>query len=358
MDNKVRRLGELAALVGGELSGDPDLPVSGVADFDSASAGQLAFVTDARRFSRLGECRASALIVPAATGDLPLPVIRVRDPYLAVARIHSLFVAAPFVAAGIHERASLGRDCSIPEEVSIGPFVSIGNRVRLGRRVTLHPGVVLYDDVRIGDDAVLHANVTVYDGCLIGDRVVVHAGVVIGADGFGYAADEKGCHVKRPQVGIVQIEADVEIGANAAIDRATFGRTLIRRGAKIDNLVQIGHNVVVGEDSLVVAQVGIAGSSTIGRGVVLGGQVGIGGHLYLGDRVMVAAKSGVHTSPEAGAVLAGIPAIPHRTWLRASAAYAQLPEIVKELRALRKKVAELDRGEKTTEHDGQGEERS
>jgi UDP-3-O-[3-hydroxymyristoyl] glucosamine N-acyltransferase len=358
MSEKAKRLGELAALVGGELSGDPDLAVSGVADFDNASTGQLAFVTDARRLSRLGKCRASALIVPAATGDLPLPAIRVRDPYLAVARIHSLFVAAPFVAAGIHGQAAVGRECLIPAEVSIGPFVSIGDRVHLGRRVILHPGVVLYDDVQIGDDVVLHANVTVYDGCLIGDRVVIHAGAVIGADGFGYAADEKGCHVKRPQVGIVQIGADVEIGANAAIDRATFGRTLVRRGAKIDNLVQIGHNVVIGEDSLIVAQVGIAGSSTIGRSVVLGGQVGLGGHLHLGDRVMVAAKSGVHTSPEAGAVLAGIPAIAHQKWLRASAVYARLPEMVKELRALRKKVAELERGEKTTEHGGQEEDAS
>lgn len=345
----------MAALVHGELSGDPDLLISGVADFDNASHKELAFVTDARRLSRLDSCRAAALIVPALAGDVPRPAIRVRDPYLAVARIHALFLAEPFVATGVDERAVVGRDCHIPAEVSIAPFVSIGNRVRLGQRVRLHSGVVLYDDVCIGDDAVLHANVTVYGGCLIGDRVVLHAGVVIGADGFGYAVDEKGCQVKRPQVGIVQIDADVEIGSNAAIDRATFGRTWIRRGAKIDNLVQIGHNVEIGEDSLLVAQVGIAGSSTLGRGVVLGGQVGLGGHLKLADRVMVAAKSGVHTSPEPGAVLAGIPAIPHKKWLRASAAYAQLPEMVKELRALRKKVAELSQAGRTAENSGQGE---
>jgi UDP-3-O-[3-hydroxymyristoyl] glucosamine N-acyltransferase len=273
-----------------------------------------------------------------------------------VARIHALFLESPFVATGVHPQAVLGRECHIPREVSIGPFVCLGARVRLGERVTLHAGVVLYDDVEIGDDAVLHANVTVYQGCRIGARSIVHAGAVIGADGFGYAADERGRHLKRPQVGIVEIEADVEIGANAAIDRATFGRTLIRQGAKIDNLVQIGHNVEVGEDSLLVAQVGIAGSTTLGRGVVLGGQAGLGGHLRLGDRVMVAAKSGVHTSPEAGAVLAGIPAIGHRRWLRASTAYAQLPELVKELRALRKQVAALERAEAGGEESGhQGE---
>jgi len=169
----------------------------------------------------------------------------------------------------------------------------------------------------------------------------MHSGVVIGSDGFGYATDGNGRHVKRPQVGMVQIDDDVEIGANTCIDRATFGKTWIKQGTKIDNLVQLGHNVMIGENALLVAQVGMAGSVTTGNNVVLGGQVGLAGHIHLGDRAMIAAKSGVHGSLEPGAVVAGIPAIPHKTWLRASAAYAKLPEMVRELRELRRKVAEL-----------------
>ena len=197
------------------------------------------------------------------------------------------------------------------------------------------------DDAIIGDDVVLYANVTIGHHCQIGHRVIIHSGAVIGSDGFGYATDGNGHHLKRPQVGMVQIDDDVEIGANTCIDRATFGKTWIKRGTKIDNLVQLAHNVVIGEDALLVAQVGMAGSTTTGNGVVLGGQVGLSGHIHLGDRVMVAAKSGVHDNQPSGAVVAGIPAIPHKTWLRSSAAYAKLPEMVRELRELRRKVAEL-----------------
>ncbi|MGV1099343.1 UDP-3-O-(3-hydroxymyristoyl)glucosamine N-acyltransferase [Thiovibrio sp. JS02] len=343
MVGEKKKLVELAAMVGGELAGDPELLISGVADLDGAGPGDISFVVDAKRAAALAGCAAAALIVPLAVKDVPLPAIRVKNPYLAVARLHTFFLEEPFVAAGIDGRAVVGRDCEISEEVSIGPLVAIGNRVRIGRRVIIQPGAVLYDDVVIGDDVVLHANVTIYNKCLIGNRVIIHAGAVIGSDGFGYATDERGRHLKRPQVGIVQIDDDVEIGANTTIDRATFGRTRVKQGTKIDNLVQLGHNVVIGEGSFLVAQVGIAGSTTTGNGVVMGGQVGIGGHVHLGDRVMVAAKSGVHNDLEPGTVVAGIPAIPHKTWLRASAAYAKLPELVKEIRELKKRVAALSR---------------
>ena len=338
-----KRLAELAALVQGELVGDPDLLIGGVADFDSAVAGEITFVADLKRGARLDECKASAIIVPSAVTEISVPAIRVRNPYLAVASIHALFVEEPFVATGIDARAVVGQDCHIPTEVAISPLVYLGNRVQLGQRVTLHPGVVVYDDAVIGDDVVLYANVTIGRGCQIGNRVIIHSGAVIGSDGFGYATDEKGHHVKRPQVGVVQIDDDVEIGANTCIDRATFGKTWVKRGTKIDNLVQLGHNVVIGEDALLVAQVGIAGSATTGNNVVLGGQVGVGGHIHLGDRVMIAAMSGVHNNLEPGVTVAGIPAIPHKTWLRASAAYAKLPEMVREMRELRRQVAELSR---------------
>lgn len=354
MAGEKKRLAELAALVQGELVGNPEVLIGGVADFDNAVEGEITFVTDLKREARLAECKASAVIVPLAVTEISVPAIRVKNPNLAAARIHALFVAEPFAATGIDARAVVGQDCHVPPEVAIGPLVYLGNRVRLGLRVTLHPGVVLYDDVVVGDDVVLHANVTVGHGCHIGNRVIIHSGTVIGSDGFGYATDENGHHVKRPQVGMVQIDDDVEIGANTCIDRATFGKTWIKRGAKIDNLVQLGHNVVIGENALLVAQVGMAGSTTTGSNVVLGGQVGLAGHIHLGDRVMIAAKSGVHGNLEPGAIVAGIPAIPHKTWLRASAAYAKLPEMVRELRELRRKVAELSRAITPGEGDSSG----
>ena len=350
MAGEKKCLAELVSLVQGELAGDPEVLIGGVADFDSAIEGEITFVADMKHGLRLDECKASAIIVPLAVTEISVPAIRVKNPYLAVARIHSLFVDEPFAAAGIDARAVVGPDCHVPAEVSIGPLVYLGSRVRLGQRVTLHPGVVLYDDVTIGDDVVLYANVTVGRGCQIGNRVIIHSGAVIGSDGFGYATDENGRHVKRPQVGMVQIDDDVEIGANTCIDRATFGKTWIKRGSKIDNLVQLGHNVVIGEDSLLVAQVGMAGSTTTGSNVVLGGQVGLAGHIHLGDRVMIAAKSGVHNNIEPGSIVAGIPAIPHKNWLRASAAYAKLPEMVREMRELKRKVAELSQA--MTQGDG------
>jgi len=341
MAGESRSLAGLAALVQGELHGDPGILIDGVADFDSAGPGEITFVADLKHQARLDGCRASAVIVPPGCLWTGLPVIRAQNPYLAVALIHNLFMEKPFAAAGVDQRAVIGNDCLIPDEVSIAPLVFIGDRVRLGLRVTLHPGVVLGDDVEIGDDTVLHANVTVAAGCLIGQRVIIHSGAVIGSDGFGYATDNQGRHVKRPQVGIVQIEDEVEIGANTCIDRATFGRTLVRRGAKLDNLVQLGHNVVIGENSLLIAQVGISGSVTTGRNVVLAGQAGVAGHLHLGDQVMVAAKAGVHGDVAAGNVVSGLPAIPHKTWLRASAVYGKLPEMARDIRELKRQLAEL-----------------
>lgn len=341
MKNKVIKLGELAEMVGGELIGDPETKIAGVADLETAKDGEISFLADAKHVAAAEKTAAAAVIVPAALDHLPRPAIKVRDPYLAVARIHNYFLAEPFTATGIDPRAVVGRDCRIPAEVSVGPLVVIGDRVRIGARVRLYPGVVIGDDAVLGDDVVLHANVNIGARCVIGSRVMMHAGTVIGSDGFSYATDENGRHVKRPHVGIVQIDDDVEIGANVCIDRATFGRTWVKRGTKIDNLVQLAHNVVIGEDSFLVAQVGIAGSTTTGRSVVLGGQVGVSGHIHLGDRVMAAAKSGVHNNLEDGMVVAGIPAFPHKKWLRASGAYAKLPDLVKELREVKKQLAEL-----------------
>lgn len=338
---KAKSLTDLAALVQGELVGPADLMITGLNDLAGAGKGDITFLADHRRASELTGCRASAVIVPLSMMPCDLPVIKVRDPYLAAALIHNCFLSRPYHAGGIHPAAVVGEECVIPPAVSIAPHAVIGNRVRLGERVTVHPGVVIGDDVAIGDETVLYANVTVVARSVIGKRVIIHPGAVIGSDGFGYATDPGGRHVKRPHVGFVQIDDDVEIGANVCIDRGTFGKTWIREGAKLDNLVQLGHNVVIGAHSLLVAQVGIAGSTRTGHHVVIGGQVGLAGHLEIGNGVMIAAKSGVHNNQEDGAVIAGIPAITHKKWLRASTAFAKLPEIIRELRELKRQLAEL-----------------
>ncbi|RUM42246.1 MAG: UDP-3-O-(3-hydroxymyristoyl)glucosamine N-acyltransferase, partial [Desulfocapsa sp.] len=202
-------------------------------------------------------------------------------------------------------------------------------------------GAVIGDDLQIGDDTVLEANVSIGHGCVIGEKVIIHSGAVVGSDGYGYATDSRGFHVKRPQVGIVQIDDDVEIGANACIDRAAYGITRVKSGCKIDNLVQIAHNVELGENCLIVSQTGISGSTTLGRNVVLGGQVGVTGHIILEDGVMVAAQSGVHNKQKAGTTVGGSPALPMKTYVRAAIQYGKLPQMGKELRKLKKEVATL-----------------
>lgn len=338
-------LRQLAALVQGELVGDGDVEITGLGALDTAGPGMITFLGRAGKDGVLPSTNASAVIVPLIIESAAVPLIRVKDPYLAAALIHTQLLAEPFQAAGVHPRAHVGATTVVPEQIAVGPLAVIGERVRLGERVTIHAGAVIGDQVVIGDDSIIHANVTILSGCRIGCRVIVHPGAVIGSDGFGYATDSRGCHVKRPQVGTVRIDDDVEIGANTCIDRATFGETWIRSGTKIDNLVQVAHNVVVGENCLLVAQVGIAGSTSLGRNVVLGGQVGLAGHIHLDDRVMVAAQGGVHDNQPKGAMIGGSPAIPMKKYARVVAAQNRLPEMVSELRRLRKEIAALQGGE-------------
>lgn len=332
------KLADIAILVQGDIVGDTEVVITGVADLASAESCDITFIADVKSVLLSDVVNAGAVIVPHQIEKAEYPIIRVSDPYLAITIIHNYFLKEPFVAGGISAAAEIGCDCLIGDEVSIAPKVVLGARVRLGERVTLSSGVVLADDVVVGNDTALHANVTVYAKSLIGNRVIIHSGAVIGSDGFGYVTDENGHHLKRPHVGIVQIDDDVEIGANVCIDRGTFGRTWVQRGVKIDNLVQIAHNVVVGEHSILVAQSGIAGSTSLGRGVMVGGQTAIAGHLNLGDRVMIAGKSGVHNDQKSGAIIAGMPAIASKKWLRASAVFARLPEILSDVRKLKKKL--------------------
>jgi len=332
----------LAEMVGGRVVGDKHVLIRRFAPLDTAGPEDISFLAKAKMARLLETTGAGAVIVPLGVEAVKnIPLIQVKDPYLAVALIHGFFVQAPFTAKGIHPRAFVGEECLLGREISIAPLAVLGNRVKLGERVTVEAGAVLGDDVEIGDDSTIHANVTVYEKCLIGKRVTIHSGTVIGSDGYGYAANERGEHIKRPQVGIVRIDDDVEIGANTCIDRAAYGVTWIKAGVKIDNLVQVAHNVVVGENSLLVAQVGIAGSTILGRNVVLGGQTAVAGHLTLGDQVMVAARGGVHNDQPNGAVLGGAPAIPVRQWAKAAAVFAKLPELQSEVRKHSRALAEL-----------------
>lgn len=332
---------ELAAEVGGEVVGDPTVVISNLDALDSAGPGDISFIAKAGLAREAEETGASALIVPLDMAEIRLPAIRVKNPGLAAAVIHNLFYQRPAPAPGVSPRAHTGDECRIAESAAVAPFACLGNRVCLGEGVVVEPGVMIADDTTVGAGTIIEANATIREGCRIGERVIIHSGAVIGSDGFGYATDENGRHVKRPQVGRVVIEDEVEIGANTCIDRATFGTTLIRAGTKIDNLVQIGHNVEVGEGCILVSQSGIAGSSRIGRGVVMAGQAGIGDHVEVGDRVVIAGRAGVNSNVKSGQTVAGFPAISYREWLRAATAFSRLPNVIKEVRQLRREMVEL-----------------
>jgi UDP-3-O-[3-hydroxymyristoyl] glucosamine N-acyltransferase len=335
-------LEELAKLTGATIKGDPDIRICGLGSMEDAHADQLSFLSDKRFLPLVSECKAAALIVPPALEYLDRSLLISAQPYLAMARVAQLFWEAPYLPAGVDATAFTGEGVHLGGGVSIGPLAHVGPHCRIGEGTRVYGGAYLGCDVVVGDHCFIYPGVTVLDRCRIGNRVIIHSGAVIGSDGFGFAQDEKGRHVKIPQTGIVQIDDDVEIGANCTIDRAAFGRTWIQRGAKIDNLVQIAHNVVIGEDSILIAQVGVSGSTRVGKHVILAGQVGVVGHIDIGDGVRVGAQSGVGRSLKAGEDMSGSPVMPHKEWLKMSAILRHLPQLREELRQLKIKVQELD----------------
>jgi len=334
-------LEDLANLVGGDIVGDRTRVVKRFGPLETAGPEDLSFLAKATKNDQGQLSAAGALIVPLEVTESDKALIRVKNPYLAAAIIQNHMLEEPFCPQGIHQSAIVGTGCTISQQVTVGPQVAIGDGVVLGERVSIEAGTVIGDDVLVGDDCLIKANVTIGSQSELGKRVVIHSGTVIGSDGYGYAADEKGCHVKRPQTGIVRIGDDVEIGANCCVDRATFGITWIKSGTKIDNLVQVAHNVVVGENCLLVSQVGIAGSVTLGRNVVFGGNAGAAGHQIIGDGTMVAGKSAVHGDKPAGSMLAGTPAIEAKTWFKAASLFGRLPEIVRDMRKIKKELGLL-----------------
>jgi len=334
-------LGEIAGLVQGAVEGDPTLRVLGVLPFDAAGPEYITCAASAAFLNRFEQTRAGAVIVGRAARCTGKPLVRVDNPKLAFAKVIALFhpPARPFL--GIHPKACTGEGFSCGTDPSIGPGVVIGSHVTVGDRVTLYPNVVLGDNVTLGDDVCVYPNVSILERCRIGNRVTIHASTVIGSDGFGFAPDGEHYH-KIPQTGIVQIEDDVEIGAGNTIDRAAFGKTWIRRGVKTDNLVHVAHNVEVGEDTVLVAQVGIAGSVTIGRHAILAGQAGIAEHLSIGDFAIVGPQAGLAKSVAGGQVVSGSPAIDHKLWLRAARVFAMLPQMLKRLSVLEDRLARLE----------------
>jgi UDP-3-O-[3-hydroxymyristoyl] glucosamine N-acyltransferase len=337
-----RTLRELAALVEGRLEGDPDRVVRGVASLEDAGPDDLSFVAARRHAEAAARSRAGALLaVPGA--DLPgRPVIRVEQPYLAVAAVLRALHPEPAPAPGVHPSAWVAASARVDPGATVDAFVVVGEGSEVEAGAVLHPHVVVGAGCRVGAGSVLHPHVVLRGGVTLGRRVVVHAGAVLGADGFGYAFDGRR-HVKIPQVGRVVVGDDVEIGANAAVDRAMLGETVIGPGTKIDNLVQIGHNVAVGRDAIIVAQAGIAGSSRIGDLAVLGGQVGVADHVTIGAGAQVGAQSGVAADVPAGGRVLGSPAIPAAQARRAMAAGPRVPELLHALRRLERRVAELER---------------
>ena len=341
MDQKEYMLEELAALVEGELFGNPKTVIIGFGPLETAGPRDLSFVSKKANQALIADSSAGALIVPHEITEAEKPLIKVKDPYLAAALIQNHMLSKPFRARGVHPSVIIGEQCLIPDEVTIGAGVIIGNRVSIGAQTIIEPGTVIGDEVALGEGCLIKANVSINRGCLLGSRVHIHSGTVIGSDGYGYAHDSSGKHVKRPQTGIVKIEDDVEIGANCCVDRATFGVTLIKSGTKIDNLVQVAHNVEIGENCLLVAQVGLAGSVTLGRNVVFGGGAGAAGHQHIGDGTMVAGRSAVHGDHPPRSMLSGTPAIAAKTWFRAATSFAKLPEIVRDMRKIKKEIEYL-----------------
>ncbi|MFA7402862.1 MAG: UDP-3-O-(3-hydroxymyristoyl)glucosamine N-acyltransferase [Pelobacteraceae bacterium] len=336
-----RTVTELADYLGGVVQGDGSVVISGLGALESAGPDALTFLANPKYASKVAETSAGAVLMAPGGERYGRTAIEVANPYLGFAKLLTLFYTTPHKALGVLPAAIVSETATIDEGASIYPGSCIGRNVAIGKRTVVYPGAVLYDNVSIGDDCTIHANAVVRERCRVGNRCIIQPGAVIGSDGFGYAPDGSG-YYRIPQIGIVVLEDDVEIGANSCVDRAAIEVTRISRGTKLDNLVQIAHNCQIGEDCMIVSQVGISGSTRIGNHVTLAGQVGVAGHLSIGDNVLVGAQSGVPSSLPANAAYSGSPTMPHKEWLKSAMVVPRLPEMRKTVSALEKRVAELE----------------
>ena len=337
------KLEDIANIIGGTLRGDGLLEIDRVASLEEASDGAISYLASQKHVNQFNHSQASAFIVPEGILHASKPCIEVANTQLAFVSVLELFVSVP-KTLGLMPGAHLDEGAIIGIDSSIYPGVYIG-RSSVGDRVRIYPGAFIGDDCRIGDDTVIYPNVVIMDGIDIGERVIIHGGTVVGGDGYGFVWDGER-HRKVPQIGTVVIGDDVEIGANCAIDRAALSKTEIKQGAKIDNLVHIAHNCIIGENSLLAGQVGFAGSVEVGRNVAMGGQAGVSGHLKIGDGVIIAGKAGVTKDLQAGVKVAGFPAISHREWLRVQKTLEKLPEMRKTLKDINHKIENWHKIEK------------
>jgi len=332
---------EIAAMIGGAVLGDEKTIISNIRPIDEAGEHDLTFIANQKYFKMLKTTRAAAILVPPGIVEPDKNLIVVADPYAAFGKLLTVFYPPDHGPAGVSPAAYIEEGAWVSQEATVLPlaFISCGARIEKG--AVIYPGVFIGRNASVGEDSILYANVSVYHNCIIGKRVILHSGVVIGADGFGFATPGVE-NAKIPQIGHVQIDDDVEIGANSTVDRATMGKTWIQRNVKIDNLVQVAHNVVIGENSAIAAQTGISGSTKIGRSVMIGGQVGIVGHISIGDHVMIGAASGIHKDVSAGLIVGGRPFLPYKEFLKVESYKVKLPQIKLKLDQLAKQVELLE----------------
>jgi UDP-3-O-[3-hydroxymyristoyl] glucosamine N-acyltransferase len=333
------KLGELASRLGADLHGDAELEITGVKGIEDAETSEITFVANPKYTSLARKTNAAAVLVEPDFPEITAATLRIKNPYHAFSRALALFYQPPSYPAGIHATAVIDPTAQIGEGAHIGAYVVIGPHVKLGPNATLLSHVVLYPGVKAGSHLFAHAHSVVREGCELGDRVTLENGAIVGADGFGFSKNERGQWEKIPQSGPVRIGDRVDIQANACVDRATVGATQIGDGSKIDNLVQVGHGSRIGKDTLVCAQTGLAGSSVIGNNVILAGQTGIAGHCTVGDGVILTAQSAVSHDVPPGKMISGSPGFDNRTWLRAVTIFQRLPELLKRLDRLEKRVA-------------------
>lgn len=333
-------LKEIAELLGGTIAGDDDVVIKNIRPIEEAGPGDITFIANMKYLRQLETTKASAILVSPQTQAAGKNLVIVDDPYVAFGKLLNIFYPIEHSYKGISKDAYIEEGADVSPAATVFPRSYISKGVKIEKGAVIYPGVFIGSNTRIGENSILYANVTVYKNSLIGKRVILHSGVVVGGDGFGFAAPGKS-NSKIPQVGFVQIDDDVEIGANSTIDRGTLGKTWIGRNVKIDNLVQIAHNVVIGENSVITSQVGISGSTKVGKSVIVGGQAGIVGHINIGDNVMIAAGSGIHKGIESGQIVAGFPQLPYRQWLKVEACRTKLPEMKKTLEEMKRKIAIL-----------------
>lgn len=338
----MKKLSEIAIYINAELKGDGEIEIVNVAPIEEAGAGEITFISTPKYLKMAAFTKASAVITGAEIKDIKAAQLVMKNPYLGFAKVLELFYPQANKSIGISRLAYVPESARIGKNVSIYPFAYIGEDAEIGDNTVVMSNVYLGDKAKVGTDTLIHPNSFIGDRCIVGNRVILQSGVRIGSDGYGYVKEEER-HRKIPQVGIVELEDDVELGANVTVDRGTLGATLIKKGTKVDNLVQIGHNVTVGENCLLISQVGISGSTKIGNNVTLAGQVGVAGHVEIGDNVIVGAQSGVSGNVSSGQVVSGLPPVPHKEWLRAQASIPKLPEIRKTLHALKEKVEILEK---------------